>query len=66
MKKLSTIISVFFLFIISLQAQSPQAFNYQGVARDASGNPYVNTQIGIRISLLSNNPNGPVAFVRTP
>jgi hypothetical protein len=62
MKKLSTIISVFFLFIISLQAQSPQAFNYQGVARDASGNPYVNTQIGIRISLLSNNPNGPVAL----
>lgn len=62
MKKLFTIFSVFFLFIISIQAQSPQAFNYQGVARDGSGNPYVNTELGIRISILANNPNGPVAF----
>ncbi|KAA3640146.1 MAG: hypothetical protein DWQ02_02475 [Bacteroidetes bacterium] len=61
MKKLSTIIPLFFLALF-LHAQAPQAFNYQAVARDADNHPYVNTLLGIKISILSNNPNGPIAL----
>ena len=33
-------------------AQAPQKFNYQGIARDAKGNPLVNQQIQIKLSIL--------------
>ncbi len=33
-------------------AQTPQAFNYQGIARNSSGLPLVNTTISLRISIL--------------
>lgn len=37
---------------ISATAQLPQAFNYQGIARNSSGSPLVNTNISLRISIL--------------
>lgn len=33
-------------------AQVPQAFNYQGIARDGSGTPLTNANISLRITLL--------------
>jgi hypothetical protein len=58
------ILTAFFLFSISfLQAQAPQSFNYQAVARDADNNPYQNTTLGIRISLVRDNPNGASDFI---
>ncbi|HJW27894.1 MAG TPA: hypothetical protein VJ508_01460, partial [Saprospiraceae bacterium] len=33
-------------------AQTPQAFNYQGVARDAAGMPLINKLISLRIAIL--------------
>jgi hypothetical protein len=36
----------------SLHAQVPQKFNYQGIARDAKGNPLANKQLGLKISVL--------------
>ncbi|MBK8627806.1 MAG: hypothetical protein IPN86_20255 [Saprospiraceae bacterium] len=33
-------------------SQTPEAFNFQGVARDLSGNPLPNKNIGLRISIL--------------
>ena len=32
-------------------AQAPQAFNYQGIARDASGTPLLTTDIALRIAI---------------
>ena len=58
------ILTAFFLCSVSLlQAQAPQAFNYQAVARDANNNPYQNTTLGIRISLVRDNPNGASDFI---
>jgi len=37
------------LFVCELKAQVPQAFNYQAIARDASGNLLANQTIGIEI-----------------
>lgn len=40
------------VFSFSVSAQPPQAFNYQGIARDGSGSPLVNTNISLRIAIL--------------
>ena len=52
MKKITSILTTLVLFCITVFAQAPQAFNYQGVARDAEGNPLVNREIGLQISIL--------------
>lgn len=51
MKNLMIILFAFFLSL-PVFAQAPQAFNYQGVARDASGNPLIDQDIGLRITIF--------------
>jgi hypothetical protein len=45
----------FFLILLPslLFSQVPQGFNYQAIARDASGNPLIGKDIQIRVSILS-------------
>jgi hypothetical protein len=57
MKNLITL-TVTLFFYCSLFAQSPQAFNYQGVARDLSGNPLPSQNIGLRFSILQGSSSG--------
>lgn len=64
MKKLLT--TVFSLILVySLFAQAPQRFNYQGVARTASGSALSNQALGLRISILSGGVNGSVMYSET-
>lgn len=53
MKSILTTIVLCFLFVYSSFAQ-PLNFNYQGIARNASGAPLANQSIGLRISILDN------------
>lgn len=57
---------LFFTFILlsnlSIYAQTPQAINYQGVARDGSGNVLINQNIALRLSILSGSASGTVAY----
>ncbi len=53
------------LFSITLFAQVPQAFNYQGVARDLSGTPIPNQTIGLRIAILQETPTGTEVYKET-
>jgi len=46
----------------TLFAQAPNAFNYQGVARDLTGNPILNRNIGIRVSILQGTITGTEAY----
>lgn len=46
-------------------AQAPALLNYQAVARDMAGTPLPNKTIGIKISILRNTANGPVAYAET-
>ncbi len=63
---MKSIITSFFLFIVVLLfAQSPQAINYQAVARDASNNLIVNRTIGLRISILSGSATGTSVYSET-
>jgi len=55
----------FFALILSLQAQVPQAFNYQAVARDASGNILSNQAISIRLSLRQGSSTGTIIYQET-
>ncbi|MTB53180.1 hypothetical protein [Lewinella sp. W8] len=56
------LIILFTLFVGSLFAQAPQAFNYQGVARDLSGNPLPNQDIQLRITVKLGDVAGTDAY----
>ncbi|MBL7964743.1 MAG: hypothetical protein JNM31_12975 [Flavobacteriales bacterium] len=43
-------------------AQAPQAFDFQGVARDAAGNALVSQSVSLRLSLLDGDALGPVLY----
>ncbi len=43
-------------------AQAPERFNYQGVARNSSGNPIANQNISLRISIHSGSADGQVQY----
>ncbi|MFN6117052.1 MAG: MopE-related protein [Flavobacteriales bacterium] len=52
-------------FSTLLTAQAPQAFDFQGVARNASGQVLSDQAIALRISILSGGPSGTVAYQET-
>jgi len=65
MKKLQLILIVLLLFSGPLTAQSPEKFNYQAVARDASGNLLANQNVSFRISILQGSESGTAVYVET-
>lgn len=50
---------------LSINAQTPEKYNYQAVARDASGNLMSNTQVGLRITIRQANTTGPIVYQET-
>ncbi len=53
------------LAVYAAQAQAPAKFNYQGVARNASGEPLVSQNVSMRISVLDGMPAGTVIYRET-
>lgn len=53
------------LITVGVFAQAPQAFDFQGVARDAGGQVLSSQSIALRISILAGSLNGPVAYQET-
>ncbi len=53
--RILALVAVFMLCIVSVMAQSPGRFNYQGVVRDASNNAYTNQNVGIRFTVLNSS-----------
>lgn len=65
MKKYSlSIIALLFAFS-TVFSQSPQAFKYQGVARDNSGAILVNQNVGLRISIIQGEITGSAVYSET-
>ena len=54
MKNILSILFSFYFLLSSfyLHAQVPQKFNYQGIARDAKGNPMAKQQLALKLSVL--------------
>ena len=63
MKKIFTIIIILIIGVAS--AQTPQKMSYQAVLRNAMGNLLVQTNVGMRISILQGNVNGTVTYQET-
>ena len=62
----TSITTVFLLFFsIQILAQAPLAFNYQGVARDLSGNTIPDQNLGIQITILQGSTNGTEVYKET-
>lgn len=53
------------LFTAGVFAQTPNKMSYQAVIRDASNNLVIDQPIGVQISILQDNTNGPVVYVET-
>lgn len=51
--------------ITFLQAQVPQAINYQAIARTGNGSLLPNQSLQIRISILGGSPQGPLQYQET-
>lgn len=56
---------LFSLLPLSLLAQVPQAFEFQGVARDLSGNMLVSQAISLRLGIVSGTSGGPLLYQET-
>lgn len=55
MKKV--LFTVLTLFALVIRAQVPQTINYQGVVRDASGNPITNSTVGLQFKITTSSNN---------
>lgn len=64
MKKLICFFALLLLQALAY-AQPPQGIAYQGVAYDSSGNPVIDQDIRLRISILNNSASGTVLYVET-
>ena len=63
MKRVFTI--SFLLVAISVFAQAPQAINYQGIARDGSGNPLMSHLLGLELTIHGGSTIGPIVYQET-
>src|ERR1043165_8816940 len=48
-----------------LFAQAPQAFKYQGIARDASGNPMASASLSVRATIHDVSATGTILYQET-
>lgn len=62
MKKFLFLFLFLFAGIISVNAQAPQAVDYQGIARDPLGNPLVNQALGIEFTIHQTSSTGLVVY----
>lgn len=66
MKNKITILLALSLFAISsVFAQAPQAFKYQAIARDNSGNILMNQNVSFRISIVQGSSLGAIVYTET-
>ncbi len=65
MKKLFTILFSISILAQNLWAQSPEAFKYQSVIRNATGQVIQNQKISLRLSILQGTATGTSVYVET-
>lgn len=65
MKSLKLTILLLFLSAVSMSQNGPFYMSYQAVVRDNNNQLVQNTQVGVRISILANGPQGDTAYAET-
>ncbi|MCF8403895.1 MAG: tail fiber domain-containing protein [Bacteroidales bacterium] len=64
MNKINIVLVTLFISTVAI-AQPPQAFKYQAVVRNASGDIVSNQVVGLRISIRNNDVAGPINYQET-
>jgi len=64
-RKAYFILTGLFLLTLQLKAQAPEAFNYQGVARNSSGAVLPNQAIGLRFTIHQGSTSGTSVYQET-
>ncbi|MEI8201969.1 MAG: hypothetical protein WCH34_03095 [Bacteroidota bacterium] len=64
MKKFITTLIAIFIYTL-IRAQVPEAINYQGLARNNSGNIITNHTVSLRLSILSGSVSGTPVYEET-
>jgi hypothetical protein len=64
-KKLFAFLSAILLLVGTASSQAPQKFNYQGIARNSSGEPLASKLISLKISILDVSNAGAVKYAET-
>jgi len=62
MKKIAVLFVSIWLMTMAVIAQTPQAFKYQAVARNSTGNLIQNQLVAFRISILQGSPSGTLLY----
>jgi len=62
MKKTLFLVVFVIAGIFQAMAQAPDGFNYQAVARDASGEVLTNQQVGVKISIIQGSAEGDAVY----
>jgi hypothetical protein len=65
MIKYYIILFVLLVTNITIKAQTPDLVNFQGIARDASGNILPNKNISVRLSIINDNTSGNLLYSET-
>lgn len=65
MKKILLSFVAIFLLVFGVNAQAPQKFNYQGVARSGTGAPIASSPIGLQLTVHDGTPTGAVVYQET-
>ena len=65
LKTKAVIILTLITISFSAYAQAPNLLNYQGVARNAVGNPLPNQSMNLRLSVHNLSANGAVVYEET-
>lgn len=65
MKKILLPLLMVQMLLVTALAQAPEKMNYQGVARDNSGNILANQSIGLQIKIRSGSSSGTVVYQET-
>lgn len=63
--KLYLLPMLLFLAFHAFAQNPPQAFNYSGVARDASGNPLSNRTLAVEIAIVKGSTAGQIQYIET-
>jgi hypothetical protein len=65
MKKIFTLVCVLLVTAMTVRAQAPRMFNYQGVARNSVGNVLGNKNITLRLTIREGGINGQSVYSET-
>ncbi|MEM7038179.1 MAG: hypothetical protein AAF570_14440, partial [Bacteroidota bacterium] len=65
--RIKHLLAFFFALALGMElyGQTPQLVNYQGVARDVNGQALTNQAIGLRLSIHTTTPAGPIVYQET-